>query len=81
MSSFYFDVVGGGEGGGASVGSGQDYLAGVFFTQVSDCKYPADIGFAFLVCYHIAIRIGFGSRRHQLIVGVKTDKYEKSSVE
>jgi hypothetical protein len=72
--------VGGGEGGGASVGSRQDDLAGIFFPQISDGEYPVDVGFAFFIRYDIAICIGFGSRRNQLIVGIKTDKYEKSSL-
>jgi hypothetical protein len=45
--------VGRGEGGGASVGGGQDNLAGIFFPQVSNSEYSVDVGFAFFIRYHI----------------------------
>ena len=68
----------GGEGGGTAVGGGQDNLARVLFPQISDCEYTVHVGFAFFIRDHIAIRIGVGSRRNQLVVGNKTNKYKNA---
>lgn len=42
--------------------------------KIAHCENPRDIGLAFFIGNHVTGAVDLDPRRHQLIVGIKTDK-------